>query len=118
MTPLERSRKALEGVNIRATLEASNIEIEVAVAIADLIEHPPEGEPWMARAEWLLANSEGFHTRKGFWSGPMSLERLDAELGLEPQRVQRKCPVCGLTDFKLCAYDDCPNRLDAAGSKE
>ena len=37
-TPLSRSRKALEGVDIRRLLENSGIQIEIATAIADQCE--------------------------------------------------------------------------------
>ena len=37
-TPLSRSRKALEGVNVRQVLEASNLPVEIATAIADALE--------------------------------------------------------------------------------
>lgn len=42
MTPLERSRKVLAGLNVRALLEASDLPIEVATAIADRLEYPRE----------------------------------------------------------------------------
>lgn len=42
MTPLERSRKALEGVNIRKVLEESNLPVEIVTAIADRCEYVEE----------------------------------------------------------------------------
>ena len=39
MTPHERSRKALEGVNVRRLLEESNLPVEIATAIADRLEY-------------------------------------------------------------------------------
>lgn len=42
MSPIARSWKALEGVNIRRALESSNLPIEIAVAIADLCESSTE----------------------------------------------------------------------------
>jgi hypothetical protein len=40
MTPNERSRKALENVDIRRMLEESNLPVEIATAIADRLEQP------------------------------------------------------------------------------
>ena len=44
MTPLERSRKLLHGMNIRRLLEHSDLPVEIATAIADLCEQLPEGD--------------------------------------------------------------------------
>ena len=41
MTPYERSRKVLEGLDVRRLLEASDVPVEIATAIADALE--PEG---------------------------------------------------------------------------
>lgn len=57
MSPLTRSWKRLEGINIRRVLEASNLPIETATAIADLCELSTEriaeadkraNDAWMA----------------------------------------------------------------------
>jgi hypothetical protein len=45
LSPIERSMRVLEGVNIRRSLEASGLPIEVATAIADLCEFRPEATP-------------------------------------------------------------------------
>ena len=38
MTPIDRSRKALEGVDVRRVLEQSDLPIEIATALADMVE--------------------------------------------------------------------------------
>jgi hypothetical protein len=39
-SPLSRSLKSLEGLNIRRVLEESNLPVEIATAIADRLERP------------------------------------------------------------------------------
>lgn len=48
VTPLERSRKVLEGLDVRLVLEHSGLPVEIATAIADLCEHrrPEVGPTW------------------------------------------------------------------------
>src|SRR5437879_12814379 len=69
MSPLERSRAALPA-NIRATLEASNLPVEVATAIADHCEAAFEAG--------YKASEEEFHAPLGTEPLPtVMLEALD-----------------------------------------
>ena len=59
-SPLERSRKALEGVNLRKLLEESNLPVEIATAITDRLE---------SQTDELLAKYDGVEGRRHWWSG-------------------------------------------------
>ena len=67
-TPLSRSRKALEGVDIRRLLEASGLPVEQATAIADMCEgllseigawHPVSEQPKNEDAMFIVRDKDG-----------------------------------------------------------